>query len=231
MPIQPVCTWGWGGVVYSVPCDYHKHSASATCLKLLVMRLADVQWPAPLSLHSMFYRRIINARFLLLLSPLKQARFTWRHGIFSAMWLSCFNQAGFTWRRHVIFRAMCVSCLYQAQFTWCHVIFSAMWVSRLNEARFTWRRVIFNATWVSRLNEARFTRRHVIFSAMWVSRLISQLHMCYMIPKYKFLVIIIIIIIIITLEVSLVHMTSRVCTKPFTVVTVSIMFQSYFNCH
>jgi len=29
-------------------------NASATCLKMLVMRFADVQQPAPLSLHSMF---------------------------------------------------------------------------------------------------------------------------------------------------------------------------------
>jgi len=29
-------------------------NASAICLKMLVMRFADVQWPAPLSLHSMF---------------------------------------------------------------------------------------------------------------------------------------------------------------------------------
>jgi len=30
-----------------------KLNASATCLKMLVMRFADVQLPAPLSLHSM----------------------------------------------------------------------------------------------------------------------------------------------------------------------------------
>jgi len=29
-------------------------NASATCLKMLVMRFADVQWPAPWSLHRMF---------------------------------------------------------------------------------------------------------------------------------------------------------------------------------
>jgi len=29
-------------------------NASATCLKMLFMRFADVQWPAPLSLHRMF---------------------------------------------------------------------------------------------------------------------------------------------------------------------------------
>jgi len=29
-------------------------NASATCLKMLVMRFADVQWPGPLSLHSIF---------------------------------------------------------------------------------------------------------------------------------------------------------------------------------
>jgi len=65
----------------TVPC-LSGGNVSATCLKMLFMRFADVQWPAPLSLHSSCLRRSINVKLLLLLDQtltfLKIFRRSWR---------------------------------------------------------------------------------------------------------------------------------------------------------
>jgi len=52
----------------------------ATCLKMLVMRFADVQWPAPLSLHSMFKVRYkCMVIIIIILNSSSQKRRKWNH--------------------------------------------------------------------------------------------------------------------------------------------------------
>jgi len=69
-------------------------NASATCLKRLVTRFADVQWPVPLSFHSMFkaqyeYPDIIIIIFIIRL----QSRLDWVIFLFLLLvpryWFTC----------------------------------------------------------------------------------------------------------------------------------------------
>jgi len=69
---MPMTQWG----LRIVPC-LAGGNASATCLKMLLMRFADVQWPAPLSLHSMFKAQYKCQVIIIIIIIIWTAKYWW----------------------------------------------------------------------------------------------------------------------------------------------------------